>query len=100
MINFEKEFLKFADTNINDAEIYDIEDFIEVMAQDRPEFIKGLAAYLNETFASNNEFLTAINERIEEVKDFHSYDDIEQDVANAYSSKEGVRKMPDIGFDY
>ena len=72
---------------------FEIEDFIDVMAQDRPEMIDRVKKLLHEEFKGVDKTIMVVDFKIKEVKKDIEFESIRRSASNNDRDKEGIRKM-------
>jgi hypothetical protein len=89
----ENEFKKITNRKLTEAMEFEIEDFIDVMAQDRPEMIDKVQKLFHEEFKSADQIIKVVDLKIQEVKKDIDFESIRRSASNNDRDKEGIRKM-------
>jgi flagella basal body P-ring formation protein FlgA len=95
----ENEFKKITQRNVAEAMEFEIEDFIDVMAQDRPEMIDRVQKFFHEEFKDLEFLIEVVDSKIEEVKMDIDCESIKRSASNNGRDKDVIRKMSTHSMD-
>jgi len=93
-----EEFIKFTDHEIEEAEAYEIIDFVDVIADTRSELIDDLNFVFEESFKNDEYLLETSRNAIKDIKNYINDDYIANSVESSYNDKEEIRKMSSMEY--